>query len=313
MGTINPAIPTIGQPNSTEDSDVRSGMITIRDEINGNLDNDNIKTAANIAGSKLAANSVAASKIVNATGGQILLANSSGVITPTTISGDVTVNNSGVTTIGTDAVSTSEIADNSITHLKMADNSVGNDELRDNAVNTTELVDDAVTSAKLSDSASTDANRAVGTDHIKDSAVTNAKLGSSSVTNGKLSYTTINNDVTTDQLLTTDTQYIHNMLSVPAGTWMLNHHSTIRTGTASNFGTIVIDITWQGGSKSYELDPVPGTTASNERFSFGWSQVITTTSSGNVRFSYKALNSTGGAVSGVYLIYSNLAGFCIQQ
>lgn len=44
MGTINPAIPTIGDPNSTEDPDVRSALVTIRDAINGALDTDNVAT-----------------------------------------------------------------------------------------------------------------------------------------------------------------------------------------------------------------------------------------------------------------------------
>jgi hypothetical protein len=151
MGTINPAIPTVGQPNSTEDVDIRNGMITIRDEINGNLDNDNIKNAANIAGSKLAANSVAPSKLTNGTAGQLLIANSSGVVTSTTVTGDVTISDTGVTTIGSNAVGTTEIADDSITHEKMANNSVGNDEMRNDAVNTTELVDASVTTVKIAD------------------------------------------------------------------------------------------------------------------------------------------------------------------
>lgn len=151
MGTINPAIPTVGQPNSTEDVDIRNGMITIRDEINGNLDNDNIKNAANIAGSKLAANSVAPSKLTNGTAGQLLIANSSGVVTSTTVTGDVTISDTGVTTIGSNAVGTTKIADNSITNAKMADNAINTAELADSSVTAAKIADGTVTTVKIAD------------------------------------------------------------------------------------------------------------------------------------------------------------------
>jgi hypothetical protein len=63
MATINPQIPTVGQPNSTEDAKITSGMTTIRDAINGNLDNDNIISGANINGSKLLDSSIATAKL----------------------------------------------------------------------------------------------------------------------------------------------------------------------------------------------------------------------------------------------------------
>lgn len=63
MGTISPSIPTVGEPNSTEDPKVRSALIDIRDEINGQLDNDNIAAAAGISGTKLADNTVTGAKI----------------------------------------------------------------------------------------------------------------------------------------------------------------------------------------------------------------------------------------------------------
>ena len=56
MGTINLSLPADG---STADvADVNTPFNTIANEINGNLDNANIKTAAAIAGSKLADNSI---------------------------------------------------------------------------------------------------------------------------------------------------------------------------------------------------------------------------------------------------------------
>lgn len=169
MGTINPSIPTVGQPNSTEDVDIRDGMTTIRDEINGNLDNANIKNAANIAGSKLADNSVAPSKLTNGTAGQLLIANASGIVTSTTVTGDVTINSSGVTEIGAGVVGTTEIADDSINHDKMTNNSVNTDELHNSAVTTAKIADDAVTADKIADNA-------VVTAGISDNTITAAKI-----------------------------------------------------------------------------------------------------------------------------------------
>jgi hypothetical protein len=40
-GTLAPSIPTIGQPNSTEDSDVRESLITIRNGLNAVLNSSN--------------------------------------------------------------------------------------------------------------------------------------------------------------------------------------------------------------------------------------------------------------------------------
>lgn len=183
MGTINPAIPTIGQPNSTEDVDVRDSLTTIRDEINGNLDNANIKSAANIDGSKLASasvngsklvdNSVSPAKISNGTAGQLLVANSSGVITSTTVTGDVTISNTGVTAIGADKVTDTQLRDDVSTDANRA-------------VTTNHIRDDAVDANKLRDDVSTDGNRAVTTNHIRNSAINTAKLDAGAVTQPKI-------------------------------------------------------------------------------------------------------------------------------
>jgi hypothetical protein len=71
----------------------------LADILNGNVENDNIKSTAQVAHSKLA----------NATAGQILLANASGIITGTALSGDVTIDSSGVATIANDAVGDAQL------------------------------------------------------------------------------------------------------------------------------------------------------------------------------------------------------------
>lgn len=109
--------------------------------------------------------------------GQIFVGNNSSVATPTSLTGDVTVNSAGVTTITAGAITGAEIADGSITGSKMDTNGApdgsvyligpggvpifapvsgdatidigGNFQLNAASVGTTELADAAVTLAKL--------------------------------------------------------------------------------------------------------------------------------------------------------------------
>jgi hypothetical protein len=65
MAYINPALPTIGQPNSTEDSDIVSAFSTIVSLVNGGLDTANIAPLG-VGTSNLAANAVTTLKITDA-------------------------------------------------------------------------------------------------------------------------------------------------------------------------------------------------------------------------------------------------------
>ena len=65
MGTINPQVPVVGLPNSTEEPKITSAINTIATVINGNLDNANINNAANINASKLLDASVATAKLAD--------------------------------------------------------------------------------------------------------------------------------------------------------------------------------------------------------------------------------------------------------
>lgn len=61
MGTVSTTLPADGQ--TIDASDVNTPINAILAEFNGNIDNDNIKAAANISGSKLADDSVPNTKI----------------------------------------------------------------------------------------------------------------------------------------------------------------------------------------------------------------------------------------------------------
>jgi hypothetical protein len=103
MAEISPQIPEIGQPNNTEDPKIVNALTTITDEINGNLDNDNIASGANINGSKLLAASV------------------------------------DTTQLAASAVETAKIADSNVTTAKIADSNVTTAKIADDAVTSAKL------------------------------------------------------------------------------------------------------------------------------------------------------------------------------
>ena len=96
--------------------------------------------------------------------GTIYLGNTSNVATEVTMSGDVTINNAGLTAIGASKVLTGNILDGTIV--------VG--DLANDAVETAKIKDANVTTAKI-------ATDAVTTDKIAAGAVTNAKLDKANI------------------------------------------------------------------------------------------------------------------------------------
>ena len=68
-------------------------------------------TDATITNTEIASNAaIATSKLASFTAGQVLLGNATGVPTATTLSGDVTINSSGVTAIGTGVIVDAEVS-----------------------------------------------------------------------------------------------------------------------------------------------------------------------------------------------------------
>jgi len=101
-------------------SQVENNDKAIRDVVNGDLDNGNIATNANIAGSKLLAGSVGATQL--GTGAVTEAKIGSGAVTSAKIgSGAVT---SGK--VGTGAVGTAQLVDSSVTSAKIADGTIVN-------------------------------------------------------------------------------------------------------------------------------------------------------------------------------------------
>lgn len=116
MGTVT--LPKLNQTGGNEWADVEDNDRALRDEINGNLDNTNLKSSAAIAHSKLASGSAA----------QLMLFNGSGVPTATTVTGDVTISSSGVTAIGAGVIVNAGVSSSAgITPTKLARGTLHND------------------------------------------------------------------------------------------------------------------------------------------------------------------------------------------
>lgn len=132
---------TAGETGANEWSDVYANDNQIATVVNGQLSNDNLSSSAAIAHSKLA----------NGTSGQLLVANSSGVITATSLGGDVSsVGGTGSVTISDDAISSTKLSD--------------------------------ATDAEITAGTKTQSNRAVTADHIRDGVITTTKMAATAWT-----------------------------------------------------------------------------------------------------------------------------------
>lgn len=104
-------------PSESDPADVPADIAALAEAVDAKLDD------------------VDASQITGATSGQILVADSSGVITPRTASGDVSVSNTGATTIGTGAVTANKLGSAAVTTAKIDDGAVTSAKLSSNLQN----------------------------------------------------------------------------------------------------------------------------------------------------------------------------------
>lgn len=114
--------------------------------------------------------------------GNIFVGNGSNQAVAVLPSGDVTITNAGVTTIGTGAVTSTKIADGTIAAVDIASD----------AVTTAKIADENVTLAKL-------ATSSVNSDKIVDGTIANADISATA----EIAVTKLANSVTTGQLLRT--------------------------------------------------------------------------------------------------------------
>jgi len=112
MGLVYPDLPTVGQPNSTEQPKVRQSLIDLRDTINGSIAAANLTSDA-VSTVKIADSAVSTAKVADSAVSTAKVADS--------------------------AVTTAKIADSNVTLAKMADSSVGAAEIVDDSVGISEL------------------------------------------------------------------------------------------------------------------------------------------------------------------------------
>ena len=127
---------------------------------------------------------IAHTKLSGAAAGKVLLGNSSNVVTATTLSGDITVNSSGVTALGTDVVTSGKIGDDAVGVRHLADDSVATAAIQTNAVTATELADNAVDrNAIVNDAVNGDkiADNSIDSDHYVDGSIDTAHIAAGAV------------------------------------------------------------------------------------------------------------------------------------
>ncbi len=81
-----------------------------------------------------------------------------------TVSGDITITNNGTTTIGTDKITNSKMADNAINTSEIVNSAVTSAKIMDATIATTDIANDAITTAKIGTAGATDANKLLSTD-----------------------------------------------------------------------------------------------------------------------------------------------------
>ena len=97
--------------------------------------------------------------------------------------------------VGTDAIGSLEIQDASITTTKLADDSVTSEKINNGAVSSDDLADDAVVTSKIADNT-------ILSDDLSNNAVTTDKLNNDAVTQTKIA----DNSVGSDQVISTEVQ-----------------------------------------------------------------------------------------------------------
>ncbi|AGG54657.1 hypothetical protein PROG_00001, partial [Prochlorococcus phage P-SSP10] len=192
--------------NAVDTNAIQDNAVTMAKLNSGALPTDITVASANIVDGTIVnadvSNSaaIAHSKLSGIAGGNVLLGNSSNVPTSTTLSGDVTVNSSGVTAITAGSIVTADIGNDQITNAKIADDQIDSEHYVDGSIDTAHIADANVTTAKI-------AGLAVTADKIADNTIINSKIAAgtieaSSLQNGCVTDNKLaSNSVTTAKIL----------------------------------------------------------------------------------------------------------------
>lgn len=143
---------------------------------------------------------IAHDKLATTTPGYVLLGTTTtGAITATALSGDVTITGAGVTAIGSNKITNAMLGDGVVDTAELAAGAVETAKIEDLNVTTDKLAADAVTGAKLADDS-------VDSEHYVDGSIDTAHIANAQVTADKLSTGASSATVATNQT-TTSTSY----------------------------------------------------------------------------------------------------------
>jgi hypothetical protein len=141
--------------------------------------------------------------------GNIIIGDGSNIATAVPVTGDVSISNTGASTITTNAVTSAKIFDGTIATVDIANDAVTNNKIANDAVTSTKILNGEIINADINTSANIAysklnlANSIVATDltvdavenaKIKSDAVTNNKIANDAVTSAKILNGTITND-----------------------------------------------------------------------------------------------------------------------
>ena len=188
-------------------SDIKDGVITSAKITDGTLVNADINTSANIAGSKLADDSVTLDKLGSGALPTDITIASANLVNGTIVNDDI--NNSANihgSKIASRTITADRIAGNSLTTSELANNSVDSNELANNAVVTAKIADLNVTTEKLEDGAVTAvkiAGNTITASQLANSSVESNELANNAVVTAKIQDLNVTTDKLADDAVTT--------------------------------------------------------------------------------------------------------------
>ena len=173
-GKIGPGAVTSGKigPNAVDGSNITPNAVGQSQIATGGVGPDEIGSSAvqayhiandQVVREHIATNEIPLDRLVNIGIGNVIVGNASSVPTARTMTGDVTIDSNGVTTISAGAVDTNELVNDAVTTPKIDDGAVTTPKINDSAVTAPKIGTDAVTGPKIKDGEITNAKFAAGT------------------------------------------------------------------------------------------------------------------------------------------------------
>jgi len=193
MGARPTAMNTFVSGTVANPSLVNANFTSLFNPLNGNIDAGNLSTGA-VLTTNVADNAITLAKIADMNSGQIIVTASSGAPTATTLTGDVTIGPTGVTTLAANSVATGDIVDGTIIAADIATGAVITAKILDGTIVADDIATGAVTTAKILDNtiiAGDIATGAVATAEILDGTLIAADIATGAVATAEILDNTI--------------------------------------------------------------------------------------------------------------------------